>query len=292
VRSQALLTCALAAVTLAAPAVAQAPLTPHGNFGGGAVAAPPHDILGAGSAIVALRALPRRRLEIEATAEGRCGGGDITATTKVSTSGRFAADGTVTTDPSPLEKVTTTYTMSGRFTQRDGAEGTLSATIERSIEGATKSCRSGRVAFSVRRPTTGLGTPGAPKASHYYGTTTQRAASGPSRPIVLRISADGERITRALYGESVKCSDGSIAIGIDGPSTNITLDARGRVRDHEHFQFTQGETVTHVDDHFTAQLGRLGGRGTISLSDRTADRASGRTIQTCASGTMHWRASR
>jgi hypothetical protein len=291
VRFQALFAGALAAVTLAVPAVAQAPVTPRGNFGGGALVAPPRDLLSAGSAIVALRALPKRRLELEATLEGSCGGGDISAATKVAASGRFSSKGTVTTDPSPAEHVTTTYTLSGRFTDPGSADGTVSATIERSIEGAKKSCRTGKVAFSVRRPTTGLGTPGAPKAARYYGTTTQRSV-GPNRPIVLRISGDGKRITRALFGESVKCSDNTTAIGIEAPSTNITLDAHGSVRDHEHYQLTQGETVTHVDDHFTAEVGTLGARGTFSLSDRVADRASGGTLQTCKSGTVHWRAAR
>jgi hypothetical protein len=60
----------------------------------------------------------------------------------------------------------------------------------------------------------------------------------------------------------------------------------------ERFTLKQGETVTKVDDRFTAELGAKGARGTFSLNDRTTDRASGRTIQTCTSGTIHWRASR
>ena len=48
----------------------------------------------------------------------------------------------------------------------------------------------------------------------------------------------------------------------------------------------------HIDDRFQAQLGRHGAPGTLSLSDRTTDRASGRTIQTCRTGTIRWRASR
>ena len=286
-----LLAGALAACTLTTTAVAEAPSPPRGNFGGGALVSPPRDIFGAGNAIVALRALPKRRLEIEATIRAKCAGGDISAATKIAASGAFGADGEVTQEPSPALTITTTYKLSGRFTSANAAEGTLSATIVRSLEGRTTTCKSGEVAFAVRRPVTGLGTPAAPQAARYYGTTTQKSV-GPNRPIVLRISADGRRITRALFGESVKCSDGRLSIGVEAPRTNIAIDSRGRVRDREQFTITEGETVTIVDDRFTAELGTRGARGTFSLSDRTTDRASGRTIQTCKSGTIRWRASR
>jgi hypothetical protein len=291
VRSRAVSLGALAAVTLAAAAVAQAPAPPRGNFGGGALVSPPRDIFGAGNAIVALRALPERRLEIEATVRAGCAGGDISAATKITADGSFAAKGSESQEPSPSVQITTKYALSGRFTAAAAAEGTISATIARSAEGRTKRCRTGPVEFGVRRPTGGVGAPGAPRAARYFGTTSQRGV-GPSRPIVLRISADGQRITRALFGESVRCSDGKLSIGVEAPRTNIRLDARGRVRDREHFDLTQGETVVHVDDRFTAEVGRTGARGTLALSDRTADRASGRTIQTCKSGTVRWRASR
>jgi hypothetical protein len=281
----------LAACALTPTAVAQAPSPPRGNFGGGALVSPPRDIFGAGNAIVALRALPKRRLEIEATIRAKCAGGDISAATKIAASGAFGSDGEVTQEPSPALKITTTYKLAGRFTSANAAEGTLSATIVRSLDGRKTTCESGEVAFAVRRPVTGLGTPGAPQAARYYGTTTQKGV-GPNRPIVLRISADGRRITRALFGESVRCSDDRLSIGVEAPRTNIAIDSRGRVRDREQFTITEGETVTIVDDRFTAELGTRGARGTFSLSDRTNDRASGRTIQTCKSGTIRWRASR
>jgi len=281
----------LAAATLAAPAIAEAPITPAGNFGGGALVAPPRAIDGAGNAIVALQALPKRRLEIEATVRGRCAGGDIFAATKVSADGSFQADGTVSQQPDPALKITTTYKLSGRFTSTGAAAGTLTATLERSLEGKKTTCRSGTVKFALRRPTGGLGEPGAPKAAFYYGTTAQKS-TGPNRPIVLRVSANGGRLSRALFGQSVECSDDRVAIGIEAPQTGVAIDSRGRVTDHERYEFTQGEAVVHVDDRFTAELGSRGARGTFSLTSRAADRASGRTIQTCKSGTVRWRASR
>ncbi|MEJ7797431.1 MAG: hypothetical protein WKF42_02945 [Solirubrobacteraceae bacterium] len=282
---------ALAAFMLTGTSVAETPVTPVGNLGGGALVAPPRDIFGAGNAVVALRALPKRRLEIEATVRAGCAGGDISASTKVAANGRFEAEGTATQEPGPALRIKTRYVLRGRFTTAGAAEGTLSATIERSAGGRTKRCTTGMVKFGVRRPTSGVGTAGAIKSARYYGTTSQRGA-GPSRPIVLRVSADGRRLTRGLFGESVRCNDGKISIGLEAPRTNIRIDSRGRVRDRDQFKITEGETVVHVDDRFTAQLGSKGARGTFALSDRTTDRASGRTIQTCSSGTVRWRAAR
>ena len=282
---------ASAGLVLAAPAVAEAPSPPRGNFGGGALVSPPLDILGRGNAIVALRAQRQRKLDIEATLRARCAGGDIAAATKIAADGSFSAEGTATQEPSPAMKITTTYKLSGRFTTANAANGTVSATIERSNEGRRTTCRTGNVAFQTRRPVTGVGTPGAPKAARYFGTTTQRTAGGPNRAIVVRVSADGRRITRALFAESVRCSDGRVAIGVEAPRTNVRIGSRGRVRDRDRYTITQGETVVHVDDRFTAELGSKGARGTFSLSDRTTDRASGGTIQTCKSGTIRWRAS-
>jgi hypothetical protein len=291
VRLQALSVAAISVLALCTAAAAEAPAPPLGNFGGGALVPPPRGIFGAGNAVVAVRALPKRRLEIEATVRAKCAGGDISATAKLAADGRFAAKDSATEDPAPGVTIKTTYELSGRFSTATAATGKISATIEQSVEGKTESCETGTVPFAIRRPTTGLGTPGAPKAARYYGTTTQRGA-GPDRPIVMRVSSDGRRLTRGLFGEATKCNDGKLAIGLEAPSTNVAIDANGRVRDHEHFTITQGETVVHVNDHFTAQLGSKGASGTLSLSDQTDDRASGNRLQACKSGVVHWRASR
>ena len=285
------LTTALAALAIAAVAVAQAPTAPRGNFGGGALVAPPDDLFGPHNAVVALRALPKRRLEIEATLRARCSGGDIAAATTIAADGRFKASGTATQEPNPAVKITTRFELSGRFTAAGAAEGTVSATIEQSVEGRVETCKTGRVKWGARRPTSGVGTPGAVKRGRYYGTTSQRGA-GPSRPIVLRISGDGKTLARGLFGESVKCNDGRLSIGLEGPRTSVPIDSRGRVRDRERFTRDDGATKVYVDDRFTASFGSKGARGTLSLSDRTVDAASGRTIQRCKSGVVHWRASR
>jgi hypothetical protein len=279
---------AVAAIALSAAAGAQAP-APAGNFGGGALVAPPNEHFGPGNAVVALRALPRGKLEIEATVRGTCSGGDIAADATVAADGSFSATGTERTEPERNVKVTTTYTLAGAFTSASAADGTLAATIRRRAGGRTRSCRTGSVKFGIRRPAGTIGTPGTDLATRYYGTTSQRGA-GPRRPIVLRVSGDRLVISRALFGESVRCSDRTRSTGIDAPRTNAAIDSKGRVKDRERYEIKRGNALVKVDDRFTAQLGSAGARGTFALSDRTIDRTSGRVIESCRSGEVTWTA--
>ena len=277
-------------VSGSAAAVAQAPERPSGNFGGGALVAPPKKLFGPGNLVIALRALPERRLEIEATVRGTCAGGDIQVATKAMADGSFAADGSTSQTPAPGEKVKTTYTLAGSFTSERAVEGTLSATLVKTSDSAeTQTCRSGRIAFSARRPDGGLGDRDAQPRPAYFGVTAQRS-TGPRRPIVLRLSGDRRRISRALFGEQVNCSDRKRSIGVEAPRTNIAIDSKGRVSDHETDKIDNGQSFTHIDDRFTATLGRAGAKGTFSLSDRTVDKLTGNVIQSCRSGTIKWTA--
>jgi hypothetical protein len=282
--------CALTAVFVGvSSAPAQAPERPSGNFGGGALVPPPKDIFGAGNVVIGLRALEERRLEIEATIRAKCTGGDITADVKLAPDGTFSADGTATQQPTRDEKVTTRYELSGAFTSPTALEGTISASMERSADGKKERCKTGTVTFGARRPASELGKRGARGGARYYGTTEQRGV-GPRRPIVLRVSSDGRRVSRALFGEQVKCSDGTRSIGIEAPSTNLAIGDDGRVKDREKYTIDNGATRTYVKDSFTAVIGRRGAKGTFSLSDRTLDKASGNVIQTCKSGEVKWAA--
>lgn len=288
VRTPAILCAITATFVGVTTAPAEAP-RPSGNFGGGALVAPPKDLFGAGNAVVGLRALDERRLEIEATVRAKCTGGDIIADAKIAADGTFSAGGTATQEPSRGERITTKYRISGAFTSATAVEGTLSATLRRSAEGRTERCRSGRIAFSARRPDGELGRRGAARRARYYGTTAQRGV-GPRRPIVVRISGDGKRVSRALFGEQVRCSNGTRLIGIEAPSTNLAIGRNGRVKDREKYTIDNGATRTYVDDSFTAVIGRSGAKGTFSLSDRTVDKLSGNVIQTCRSGKVRWTA--
>ena len=271
-------------------ATAQAPERPTGNFGGGALVAPPKDLFGAGNAVIALRALEKSRLEIEATVRGKCGGGDLQVATKVAADGTFAAKGSSTQEPASGATMKTSYRLAGAFTAANTAKGTVSATLISRVEGrATQTCKSGRITWQVRRPDGRLGDREARPRAAYFGTTAQRG-TGPRRPIVLRLSGDRSRIARALFGEQVKCNDDTRSIGIEAPRTNIRIDGDGRVSDHETDRIDNGASYTYIDDRFKATIGRTGAKGTFSLSDRTVDKLSGNVIQSCKSGTIKWTA--
>ena len=239
--------------------------------------------------MIGLRALEQRRLEIEATVRAKCTGGDITAETKIAADGSFSADGTETQQPNPNEKVTTKYRLSGSFTSPTAVEGTLSATLELSAAGKKETCETGTVAFGARRPGSAIGKRGVTPGARYFGTTAQRGV-GPRRPIVLRVSSNGRLISRALFGEQVKCSDGKRSIAIDGPSENIRIGDDGKVSDREKYTIDNPTTRLHVDDRFTAVIGRDGAKGTFSLSDRAIDKATGNIVRSCESGEVRWTA--
>ncbi|MEA2188008.1 MAG: hypothetical protein QOK16_3019 [Solirubrobacteraceae bacterium] len=295
-RCKGIICAAILACLMTAGAVAQAPPRPSGNFGGGALVAPPRAHFGAGNVVIGLRALPDRKLEIEAAirascpgaaADARTAGADISADAKIAADGGFTTEGEETSEPDPGVPLKTKYKLSGKFTSASAVDGTISATIDRGAAGMTKRCRTGDVEFGARRPSGQLGARGARSNVRYYGTTTQRGV-GPRRAIVLRLSGDGLLITRGLFGESVTCSDGKRSSGIEAPRTNIRVNAKGRVTDRERFTINNGATETKVNDHFSATLGEEGAKGTFSLSDHTVDRATGREVQSCRSGTIKW----
>jgi hypothetical protein len=277
-------------IVLCAPAIAQAP-APRGSFGGGGLVAPTRDHFGPGNAVVALRAMRGGRLELEGTVRGRCGGGEFAATARLADDGSFRAKGRQRTEPERGVTVRTSYEVTGTFSSATAADGVLKATIQRTSEGRTRRCRSGTVRFGLRRPNGRIGAPGAPGGARYYGTTSQRGV-GPHRPIVLRVSGDGRVISRALFGESVRCSDRTRMVGVEAPRTNARISRSGLIDDRERFTISSDTTLVRVDDRFTGRLGATGGRGTLSLSDRTFDRATGNVIRSCRSGTVRWRAAR
>ena len=297
-RSKTFICATLLACLTAVGAIAQAPKRPAGNFGGGALVPPPRAHFGAGNVVIGLRALPERKLQIEATIRASCpgatgdaktAGADISADAKLAPDDAFEAEGTETSEPDQGVILKTTYKLSGKFTSASALDGTISATLSRRAAGTTKSCKTGSVEFSARRPNGKLGVRGAKPDAGYYGSTAQRGV-GPRRAIVLRVSGDGQLITRGLFSESVTCSDGKRSSGIEAPRTNISINAKGRVSDRERFTIDNGSTETKVNDHFSATFGVDGAKGTFSLSDRTLDKSTNREIQSCRSGTVNWTA--
>ena len=282
---------ALAAVAVAAPASAQVPppAPVAGNFGGGVVLAPPDDPLGAGNAVIGIRAI-NGKLRIEATIRGRCGGGTFPARATLAADGRFVAKGTNRRRPEPGIRVKTTYRITGTLTASGISDGTAKATNQIRVKGkGPVTCKSGTVAFSARRPIGGIGTAGVAPGSRYYGVTSEKR-HGARRGIVLRVSSDGQSLTRALYGLTLKCGKLKLPDILDTPRRSLPIDGQGRVEDRIVDTFRDRRTETRVVERFSGTLGSNGAQGTLSNTERTRSRKTGKLIETCKSGTIKWTA--
>ena len=280
---------ALAAVALAATAQAQAPVPPVGNFGGGFVLSPAYDPLGAGNAVIGLRA-SNGKLRIEATIRGRCGGGTFPAKATLAADGSFVAKGTNRRRPEPGIRVKTTYRITGTLTATGISDGAAKATNEIRVKGkGPVSCKSGTVAFSVRRPIGGIGTAGSAPNARYYGVTSETRHLA-RRGIVLRVSPDAQSLTRALYGLTLKCGKLKLPDILDTPRRSLPIDNQGRVEDRIVDTFRDRRTVTRVVERFSGTLGLNGAQGKLSITERTRSRKTGKLVETCKSGTIKWTA--
>ena len=281
-----------AALALGTAAFAQEPAPPVGNFGGGRVLLPPKDPHGAGSAIIGMRALSGGKLQIEATVRGNCGGGTFPARGRLKADGSFRVQGTNRRAPERGLRVKTTYEIKGKLTAAGVHNGVARATNEIRIRGhETLRCKSGRVAFKARRPSGEIGTPGAAPRARYYGLTSERR-NGPRRGFVMRVSRSGRRLTRALYGVTEKCDRRKIPDIVDTPRRSLAIDSMGRVQDNVKSTSRDAATVTRSDERFSGTLGSTGAKGTLSITERTRNRKTGKLLETCRTGKISWTAAR
>ena len=288
-RARAAVAVALPALALTAAAMAQGPAPPVGNFGGGRVVPLPADPQGAGNAVIGMRATPGK-LQIEATLRGNCGGGTFSARTAIASDGSFLAKGTHRRGPEPGVRVKTVYEIAGTLTAGGVEQGTAKATNEIRVAGQdTVSCKSGPVSFNARRPSGQIGTPGAAPDARYFGVTSEKR-HGVRRGIVLRVSSDAKTLRRALYAVTQRCNKGTLpADFIDTPRRNLKIDSKGRVKDRVGFTIRDGKTATRFEERFSGTLGSAGAKGTLSFTDRTTSRKTGKLLETCTTGSIRWK---
>jgi len=279
----------IAAVAAAAPATAEAPAPPTGNYGGGAVVAPPKTIYGAGNMLIGLRATSDGKLTINAAVILSCTqDAVIRAEFQPAADGSFGGRGTRTRRIAGGGRVETDYRISGTIAGA-AVNGKISANNDIIRGGVRKRCPRSVVVWSARRATGETGAPPIPPNARLHGTTSQRLG-GPRRAITLRVSADGAKLTRALYEVTVKCGSRAITDTYDAPKRNLPIAADGTVRDVERFTFRTRDTIYRSVERFEATLGAAGAHGTFSTTARLASRATGRTLGRCRSGTVRWSA--
>ena len=282
-RRRALATTVVGVLAWATAADGQEPTPIAGNYGGGAVATPPVDAIGAGSFVIGLRASPGPTLKISATTVGPCAAGSFTGTASVGADGTFTASGA-----SRKDDVRIKYSVTGTLSQTPS--GTASARFTRDVGGGRSvRCSSGVVQWNARRPLGEVGMAAAPPAGAVlYGTTSQRLGAA-KRGIVLRVSEDGTQLSRALYGVTLHCSNGT-SPGFDLPRDGLAIGPDGSFSDREEGAEGDATTIVRYDERFSGTIGATGAQGTLSTSVRIANRRSGRELVTCKSGRVSWNA--
>jgi len=277
-------------MALAPTAVAQAPAPPTGNFGGGLVLGFPKDPLGAGNAVLGMRATAGGKLQIEATIPGSCGGGTFPAKTTIAADGSFVAQGTNRRRPEPGLRVKTTYKIAGTLTANGVDDGTARAATEIRVKGEkTARCGSGSVPFKVRRPSGSIGTPGPAPKARFYGVTSEKRNSA-RRGIVLRVSSGGRFLSRALYGVTLRCGKLAFPDVLDTPRRDVPIDDQGRFDDRIVDTSRQDRTMTRSVERFSGTIGSAGAKGTLSITERTRSRKTGKLIETCRTGPIKFTA--
>lgn len=254
-----------------------------GNFGGGALLAPPAPALAAGSMVIGLRALPSGRLQINATLLAACASGSFVATTTVAADGTFSVEGASRQGP-----VRTDYALRGTLSATPS--GTATARLRRQVGDRTRRCSTGAVAWTARRPSGETGAPAVTVGGALlYGVTRQRLGAA-RRAIVLRVSSDGRRLERVLYGITLRCSGGVPAPAFDLPRDGLEIDADGTFDDREQGRVRDRRLITSYVERFSGAIGSAGARGSFSAIVTVRSRASGRRITRCRSGAVRWSA--
>ena len=284
-----LLAVAAGALAGSAVAFAQAPSPPAGNYGGGAVLAPPKSIAGAGNMLISF-SVSGGDVRVRASPGARCETAPIKTTVPLTADGTFSAIGVSRATPGGGRRITTTYDISGTI-DGNSASGTARGATSVATRGrATRRCTSGNVRWGARRASGELGAAGAVAKARLYGTTSQRL-EGPRRAIVLRVSSDATKLTRALYDVTLTCGTRKRTDIYDAPRRNLTIEDDGTFADVERFEYRDRTTIQRDDERFAGQIGAAGANGTFSVVSRVTDRRSGKTISTCRSGRVTWAAS-
>jgi len=277
------------ALTAGSAALAQEPAAPAGNYGGGAVVAPPRSIYNAGNMLVSLRATGDGRVQINAAVILSCSEDAVLRLVVTpATDGTFEAKGVRARRTGRGGRVRTDYSIAGTIA---GASAGGTATARNSITrgGRTQRCPRATVRWQARRATGDIGLAPPLARARMHGTTSQRLA-GPRRAITLRLSSDATKLTRALYEVTVRCGSQTLTDTFDAPRRNLPIAADGSVRDVERFTFRARRTIYRSVERFDAKVGAAGASGTFSVTSRTADRRTGRTLRRCRSGTVRFKA--
>jgi opacity protein-like surface antigen len=274
----------------AAAAPAQAPVVPEGNYGGGTIVDPPKSPYEKGNAVVTLRVVGSG-VQVLARTGSTCDARTFPAQAVLAADGSFATSGSYS-QTVPKGRVRVAYKLTGTVGAA-GAGGTVSTrtTVTRRGRVAGR-CGSGAIAWIARLPTGQIGAPGPPgqPGARMYGTTSQLVGKR-HHGIVLRFSADGTRLTRALYALNENCHHPPGTTSFDVPGKSLAITPGGTVSDVERFTLKLSARVrVRLIERFSATVGSAGATGTFQDRARYYDVRTNRTLDRCDTGRVKWTA--
>jgi hypothetical protein len=264
-----------------APAQTAPPVV--GNFGGGAVVAPPASPFSAGNMVIGLRAGGGPQVRITATIVAACASGTFDTLATVAADGTFSAAGS-----SRQSNTRASSAIIGTLSA--SPSGTATAHFKRTINDRTRRCGAEGVQWQARRALGGFGDAGAvvPDAL-LLGTTGQRER-GARRGIALQVSSDGTTLRRAIYGLTLRCDGDTRSVTYDLPADDLAIGADGRVSSREAGKRRTKTAIFSYVERFGATLGSTGAEGFFSAKLTIRRRSTGRRISTCRSGVVRFSA--
>lgn len=287
-----LLAAALAgAAASAGVAAAQTAATPSGSFGGGAIELPVTDTAARDIAL-SIRARPDGTIGVGGELPSRCGRAAIRGRTKLAADGSFTLRGTTTRRPFVGVRERNSFVVEGRLTAAGGS-GTAVGTLRvRGRRGATRTCRTRTVDWTVKPAAGAAAAPAAaPAEAMLYGLTSQ---DGPEakHAIVLHVTDGGRSIDRLLVRFRSRCEKRIVVVPDEvNYSPEFDVAADGSFRNVERFRVTYSDVILRTTVVVRGQFDAAGAvAGKLAVTQRFTNRRNGRRVDECATGTLLWSA--
>jgi hypothetical protein len=171
-----------------------------------------------------------------------------------------------------------------------GAHGTLRVDGRDKLLGHTHRCRraASRRTFQALVSNPPVGSPAAPRpGAAYLGLSDRRLSPGVPAPVLIRVGADGRRIS-ARWSFSPHCSDhGNLGFNVNF-SDIPSIAADGSFGHDERFKLRLHDAVVRAHASFGGHFTGDGATGTLRMRARVFDRHNRHLIARCDTGVGQW----
>lgn len=178
----------------------------------------------------------------------------------------------------------------GRFVSPARATGTLRLVW---AEGAT-SCKSGAISWTAAAKASSS-SGGVAASALYTGSTSQRSKLAPVQlPLMVRVSTDGKTATASAYINTFCTNDPGLNMTSGGffAGPGMKIGAGGSFHETSTFSDTVGDKKVVYTSTFAGRFAGSAVTGTWRMDAVVTAKATGKTVDSCGSGTLHWSAGR